>query len=114
MIRGVALRNIQLRDFRHILLREFSSGILLGLILGIIGVVYAIVWAQVSLSFAFVVGLTVFVICVWANSVGALIPLLAKRLNIDPAVVSVPLITTIVDASGLLIYMLIVKALLGI
>lgn len=114
VIRGVALRNIQLRDFPRVLMRELSSGILLGLILGVIGVVYAIAWAQVSLSFAFVVGLTVFVVCVWANSVGALIPLLAKRLNIDPAVVSVPLITTIVDASGLLIYMLIAKALLGI
>lgn len=114
VIRGVALRNIHLRDFPRVLVREFSSGILLGLTLGIIGVIYALAWAQVSLRFAFVVGLTVFLVCIWANTVGALIPLLAKRLNIDPAVVSVPLITTIVDASGLLIYMLIAKALLGI
>lgn len=114
IIRGVALRNIQLRDLPRVLVREFSSGILLGLILGIIGVAYALLWGQVNLRFAFVVGLTVLVVCTWANTVGALIPLLAKRVNIDPAIVSAPLITTLVDASGLLIYMLIAKALLGI
>jgi magnesium transporter len=48
----------------------------------------------------------------WSNTVGAVIPLMARRLNIDPAVVSAPMISTVVDASGLLIYMLIAKTLL--
>ena len=55
-------------------------------------------------AFAAVIGLAILGICMWANSVGALVPLLAKRFGIDPAVVSAPLISTLVDATGLVIF----------
>lgn len=113
IIRGVALRTIHLRDLPRVALREFGSGLLLGSILGLVGVAYALLWGQVEMRFALVVGLTVLAICTWANTVGAVIPLLARRVNIDPAIVSAPMITTLVDATGLLIYMLIAKALLA-
>jgi magnesium transporter len=58
------------------------------------------------------VGLTIIAIVTWANTIGSVIPLIAQRLKIDPALVSAPLITTLVDATGLVIYMLIAKALL--
>jgi len=51
-----------------------------------------------------VVGLTLLGICMWANTIGALIPLLARRMGIDPAVISAPFISTLVDATGLVIY----------
>jgi magnesium transporter len=51
-----------------------------------------------------VVGLTLLGICMWANTIGALIPLLARRIGIDPAVISAPFISTLVDATGLVIY----------
>ena len=54
--------------------------------------------------FAAVIGLTILGICLWANTIGALVPLLARKFGIDPAVVSAPLITTLVDATGLVIY----------
>jgi magnesium transporter len=114
VIRGVALRNIYLRDILKVMTRELISGLLLGGILGVAGILYALMWGQVDFRFALVVGLTVVAICTWSNTVGAVIPFLAHRLNIDPAVVSAPLITTLVDASGLLIYMLIAKALLDV
>jgi magnesium transporter len=114
VIRGVALRNIYLRDILKVMTRELISGLLLGGILGVAGILYALMWGQVDFRFALVVGLTVVAICTWSNTVGAVIPLLAHRLSIDPAVVSAPLITTLVDASGLLIYMLIAKALLDV
>ena len=60
------------------------------------------------------IGLTILAICTWANTIGAIIPLIAQRLKIDPAVVSAPLITTLVDATGLAIYLLIAKVLLRI
>jgi magnesium transporter len=60
------------------------------------------------------VGLTILAICTWANTIGSLIPLIAHKVKIDPAVVSAPLITTLVDATGLAIYMLIAKAILGL
>ena len=63
---------------------------------------------------AITVGLTVVAVCTWANTIGALIPLLAHKFSIDPAVVSAPLITTLVDATGLAIYLLIAKAVLNI
>ena len=55
-------------------------------------------------AFAAVIALAILFICMWANSVGALVPLLAKRFGIDPAVVSAPLISTLVDATGLVIF----------
>ncbi len=112
VIRGMALRNIPLRDTFKVMTRELLSGLLLGTILGVVGILYALLWGQVDFRFALVVGLTVVAICTWLNTVGAVIPLVAKRVNIDPAVMSAPMITTLVDASGLLIYMLTAKALL--
>jgi len=55
-------------------------------------------------GFGAVIGLALLGICVWANVIGALVPLLAKRFNIDPALVSAPLISTLVDATGLCIF----------
>ena len=51
------------------------------------------------------VAVTILVVCVWANTVGALIPIGAQRLKVDPTVVSGPMITTLVDASGLFLYL---------
>ena len=61
-----------------------------------------------------VVGLAVVAICTWANTIGAMVPLLAHRLRLDPALVSAPLITTLVDATGLAIYLLIAQSLLAL
>ena len=58
---------------------------------------------------ALVVGLTILAVCAWANIVGALVPLTAEKLKIDPTVVSAPFITTVVDGTGLAIYMLIAR-----
>jgi magnesium transporter len=55
------------------------------------------------------VAATILAICTWSTTVGSLIPLAAERLGIDPAVLSAPLITTLVDATGLIIYFRIAK-----
>ena len=54
--------------------------------------------------FGLVIGLSIVGICIWANGVGAMVPLLANRFEIDPALVSAPLISTLVDATGLVIF----------
>jgi magnesium transporter len=59
------------------------------------------------------VGVTVLVVCTWANTVGSIIPIAAQRVGIDPTVVSAPLITTLVDASGLFIYLSVAKLMLS-
>jgi magnesium transporter len=104
IIRGLALGEIQRGDTARVLAREVLTGLLLGLLLGALG--FAFVWLLLghSKTFGAVIALAIIGICVWANGVGALVPLLAKRFNIDPAVVSAPLISTLVDATGLVIF----------
>ena len=113
LIRGLAFGEIRLRDTWRVLARELGSGFLLGLLLGTVGFGRALLWDS-SLPLALVVGLALVAICTWANTVGALIPLVAHRVGVDPAIISAPLITTLVDATGLVIYLLIAKALLGL
>lgn len=113
IIRALALREIRLRDTWRVIVRELSSGFLLGLALGIFGFGRALLWGTEPML-AVVVGLSVLAICTWANTIGSLIPLLASRFKIDPAIVSAPLITTLVDATGLFIYLTIARVLLGL
>jgi magnesium transporter len=111
IVRGLAVGEIRLRDALRVLVRESSTGVLLGLMLAVIGVARVLATGK-GLGLALTVGVTMAVVCVWANMVGSMVPLLAKKLRIDPTVVSAPLITTVVDASGLVIYFAIARALL--
>jgi magnesium transporter len=103
IIRALALGEVQLRDVMRVVGREISAGVVLGLLLGAIAFGRALLWG-VHMDLAACVAVTILVVCTWANAVGALVPLGAQKLGIDPTVVSAPLITTLVDASGLFIY----------
>jgi magnesium transporter len=113
IVRGLAVGEIRLRDFGRVLFREAGSGIVLGLMLGLVGVARAMLWGS-SLPLAMTVGVSILVICAWANTVGSMIPLLATVFKIDPTVMSAPLIATLVDATGLIIYFTIAKSFLGL
>ncbi|MBC7810734.1 MAG: magnesium transporter [Burkholderiales bacterium] len=113
VIRGLALKEIRVRDAWRVLGRELSSGFLIGAILGVASFGRALLWGTET-NLALVVGLAIVVICTWSNTIGSFIPLAAEKFGVDPALVSAPLITTLVDATGLAIYMLIAKAILGI
>ena len=104
IIRGMALGEIKGRDAWRVLLREWLIGLFLGLMLGTAGVLYARHWRGQPWGISIVVGLTLLGICMWANTIGALVPLLARRMGVDPAVISAPFISTLVDATGLVIY----------
>jgi len=103
IIRALALGDVRVRDVFRVIRREVSAGVLLGLLLGMIAFGRALLWG-VDYDLALCVAVTILAVCTWANAVGATIPLAAQRLGIDPTVVSAPLITTLVDASGLFIY----------
>ncbi len=103
VIRALALNEIQRRDMLRVLLREFRTGALLGLLLGTVAFFWVLV-SGVASTLAIVVSITVFAICIWANLVGSIVPILASFFGIDPTVMSAPLISTLVDATGLLIY----------
>jgi magnesium transporter len=72
------------------------------------------VWLFTDRSLALIIALTLVTVCTLASLVGSLMPLLARQLGVDPAVVSAPFVTTIVDATGLLVYFLIARIVLGI
>jgi len=111
IIRALALKQVAVKDAVRVSLREMSSGLVLGGILCVVAIGRVSLWG-VGPSLALTVGLTVLAVCVWANAIAALVPLLAERFDFDPTVASAPLITTLVDATGLAIYMLIAKAVL--
>jgi magnesium transporter len=113
IIRALAIGEVQFRDAVRVILRELSTGLVVGGVLGIFGFGLVLLWGA-GIPMAFVVSLSLPVVCTWANIVGGLVPLLAERLGIDAAVVSAPLITTVVDASGLALYFLVAKLVLGL
>ena len=96
------------------LLREWLTGLFLGLMLGAAGFFYAHLYRGQPWGVSAVVGLALLGICMWANTIGALVPLVARRFGIDPAVISAPFISTLVDATGLVIYFTIAILLLGL
>ena len=105
--------DIDLGDALRSLWHELRAGLLLGL--GMAGAAYirALTWGS-SQALALTVSLAILTIVVWANGLGAVLPLLAARLRIDPAIVSGPVMSTLVDATGLFIYFTIAKLILGI
>lgn len=104
IIRALATGDVRLSDLGRTWRRELLTGLLLGLCLGIIGFLQArLVWGE-NWQMGIVVGLALPAVVMWANTTATLVPIIAQRLGIDPTVVSAPMITTIVDATGLLIY----------
>ena len=112
LVRSMAVGDVHPRDFLRTLLREARIGLLLGLMLG--GLSLVPVWLFGDAALALVVALTLVAVCTLASVVGALMPLLARTVGVDPAVASAPFVTTIVDATGLLVYFLIARAVLQI
>jgi len=113
IIRSVALGEIKQRDGARVLLREATTGLTIGLLIGVIAFARALMWGA-HVPLASTVGLTVLAICTWSTTVGSVIPLAAERFGVDSAVLSAPLITTLVDATGLIIYFRIAKSILGL
>lgn len=110
--RALALDDVRPRDVLSVLTREVRVGALLGLLLGTIG------WTLTSLIYdpqvGLVIGLTLLAVCTLAATIGGIMPLAARAIRVDPAVFSNPFITTFVDATGLIIYFLIARAVLGL
>lgn len=110
--RSLALGEISPRDVRKVLSREIRVGLCLGLLLGMLG--FAIAGLVYEWQIGLVIGLTLTAVCTVAASIGGIMPLAARAMKVDPAVFSNPFITTFVDATGLVIYFLVAKAVLGI
>ena len=110
LTRALALGDVRPRDVVQVLAREVRVGLALGLLLGAAAFVFAsLVYGR---SIGLVIGLTLLTICTMAATVGGAMPLVARVVRADPAVFSNPFITTFIDATGLVVYFLIARAVL--
>ena len=111
VIRSLSLGEIGVKNAWRVAMREATTGLLVGAMLGIVAFAQAF-WVTRDFKLALTIAVTVCAICVWSTAVGSIIPIAAHRVGVDPAVLSAPLITTLVDATGLLIYLSIAKLIL--
>ena len=100
--RALAVGDVRIADLPSVLAREVRVGLMLGAVFAIVG--FPLITVLFDRDIAEVVSLSLLATCTWATLVGGMLPLAASRAGIDPAVVSAPLVTTLVDATGLLIY----------
>jgi magnesium transporter len=109
--RALALGEIKFHDVLRVVWQEIRTGLVLGAGLALVGFGQALVWGN-GADVAFVVSSSLVVIVVWAVTVGSFLPMLFKRMGFDPAVMSAPFITTLVDATGLFFYYSIARLLI--
>ena len=114
VIRNLALGEIELRDWPHVLAKEIGVAIVSGAALALVNFLRIIIFTSTSMMIAAVVSVTLFCTVIIAMIVGCLLPIGAKKLGFDPAVMASPMITTIVDACSLMIYFLIATSMLGL
>lgn len=111
IIRAMALGEITLENWWRVMRREFLSGLVLGGILGVIGFLRIAAWTLFTdiygphwMLIAITVGFTLVGVVLWGTLSGSMLPLLLKKVGVDPAISSAPFIATLVDVTGLIIY----------
>lgn len=114
VIRGLALGDIDLRDIGKVIWKEFRISLVVGLSLAVVNFLRIYFFEQVGVLVSFTVSITLFFTIILSKVVGGILPIAAKKLKLDPAIMAGPLITTIVDALSLIVYFAIATRLLGI
>ena len=112
LIRSLALHEVRLRDWWRVAMRELPTGIVLGAILGLIGIIRIVVWQTLGLFdygphwvlVAATVGTALVGIVTFGSLCGSMLPFILKRIGFDPASASAPFVATLVDVTGLVIY----------
>lgn len=114
IIRGLSLDEVEFSDWWIVVWREIRTAVLCGVVLAVCNFAKLMLFDQVGMSVAFVVCITMTLAVIVAKIVGSMLPMLAKKIGMDPAVMASPFITTIVDAISLLIYFRVATVVLGI
>jgi magnesium transporter len=111
VIRAMALQEITIKDWLFVLRREIFSGLILGLILSIIGFIRIIIWqsswnvyGEHWLLIGITVSLSLIGVVTWGTLMGGMLPILLKKIGLDPATSSAPFVATLVDVVGIVIY----------
>ena len=112
VIRALATDDIDADDWKKVFFRELTSGLVLGILIGLLGFVTLLIWDftatgyvdEQSILTALVIGLSLLSIVLFGNFIGAMLPFILSKLGLDPAVSSAPFVATVVDVSGIIIY----------
>jgi magnesium transporter len=111
IIRAMAVRDVALRDWWRVLRRELITGVALGCVLACIVLLRIFLWPHKEKLYtvhyslvAFTVACSLIGVVLWGSMVGAMLPILMRRLKFDPAVCSAPFVATLVDVTGIIIY----------
>jgi len=112
LIRALALRQLEIKDWWRVALREIPSGLALGAMLGLVGIVRIALWQYLGfydygehwMLIALTVGATLVGIVMFGSLTGSMLPFALQRIGFDPASASAPFVATLVDVTGLVIY----------
>jgi len=114
IIRSIAVDGLNFEKWFAVLKKELAVGILLGLSLGLIAFLRGLFIDDPGNKIAFVVGISMLVMVLWANIVGGLLPLILNKMKFDPAVISSPFMATLIDFTGIIIYFNLAIFILGL
>jgi magnesium transporter len=112
IIRGLAVGDVRPRDWYRVFVRELGQGLVLGTMIAAIGMVRVAMWGD-GARFAVTIGATLIAIVVMGCTVGSMLPLLLRRLGVDPATSSTPFIATLIDVMGIMVYFNVAKYILA-
>jgi len=114
IIRGLALGELEITDYPKIIWKEFRVSILVGLVLAFINFLRIYLLERVDFIVSLTVCISLFATVVLAKVVGGMLPLIAKKFKLDPAIMAAPLVTTIVDTFALMVYFSTATLLMGL
>lgn len=114
IIRGIALEEITSKDILKVIWKELRVSLLVGIVLSVVNFLRICYIDRVDKTVALVVSISMMLTVVMAKVIGGILPIVAKSLKLDPAIMASPLITTIVDAAALVVYFTLAVHMLGI
>ncbi|EYE89354.1 magnesium transporter [Fervidicella metallireducens AeB] len=114
VIRGLALEEIKTKDFFKVISKELRVSFIVGIVLSLINFLRIYFIEKISFKISLTVTITLFVTIMLAKIVGGILPIVARKFKLDPAIMASPLITTIVDAVALIVYFSFATMILGI
>ena len=114
IVRGLTVGNIGPKDFFKVVFRESLLGFSIGAILAVVTLIRVVIQESGDWIFSISVGISMGCTVMFAAIIGAALPIIFRRLKLDPALMSGPLITTIVDIAGVFIYFKIASVILGL